>query len=100
MTVLLAFTCAGAVTFVLRSAMTWSGFGAGRATATWIALVTPAVLAAMVASALFLDHGELAKPDPSEVLAVVAAVAVVRHTRNMSTALLVGLPVYWIVGLL
>jgi len=99
MSVFLAFTCAAAVTFVLRSSMTWSGLGAGSdGVRAWIALVTPAVLTAMVASALFLDHGQLERPDPAEVLAIVAAVVVVRRTRNVSTALLVGLPIYWLVA--
>lgn len=104
MTVYLTFVGAAAVTFLLRSTMTWmtpSGVPSDRlGVNSWIVLVTPAVLAAMVASALLVDHGALARPDGAEILAVGAAVVAVRRTRNVSMALFVGLPVFWLIGLL
>lgn len=97
MTALIAFALAALVTFLLRSSMTLVGAASASPRAgRWIALVSPAVLTAMVASALLLDHGEVVRPVLGEVLAVGAGVLAVRKTGNVSMALAVGLPVYWI----
>ena len=99
MTAVLAFSLAAAVTFLLRSSMTLTGAAADAPPpAAWIALVTPAVLTAMVASALLLDHGELVRPQIADLLAILAAIVAVRRTGNVSVALAVGLPVFWLVG--
>lgn len=101
MTALVAFTLAAAATFVLRSSMTFAGAGsASSRVGACVALVAPAVLAAMVASSLFLDHGDLARPRLGEAVAIGAALAVVRKTGNVSAALAVGLPVYWLAAAL
>ena len=61
-----------------------------------IALVAPAVLTAIVASALVLDHGEsLGRTSPQCCRSPGRFVAV-RRTANVGTALAVGLPIYWI----
>lgn len=101
MTAVIAFSIAAAVTFLLRSSMTWAGGAvASPRVAAWIALVTPAVLTAMVASALVLDHGVVHRPGVADATAVVVAIVAVRRTGNVSTALLVGLPVYWSASML
>ncbi len=57
------------------------------------ALVTPAVLAAMIASALLLGHGHGSALPMSAVVAVLAAFAVVRRTGNVALGLVLGLVV-------
>ncbi len=100
MTALVAFTLAAGVTFLLRSSMTWSGGAVASPRVTqWIALVTPAVLTAMVASALVIERGAIHRPGLAETSAIVVAIAAVHRTRNVSMALLTGLPVYWLAGL-
>ncbi len=98
MTTFAAFGIAAAITYLLRSSMTLVGdrLLSSTTVATAIALVSPAVLSAMVVSALVLDHGRLSPPVLIETLAVAAAVLAVRRTGNVSMALAVGLPVYWI----
>jgi branched-subunit amino acid transport protein len=59
-------------------------------------LVAPAVLAALVASSLFIDSGTRSVPGMVEAIAVVAGFVAVRRTGNVAAALAVGLPVYWL----
>jgi branched-subunit amino acid transport protein len=98
MTTLAAFGIAAAITYLLRSSMTLAGdqLLASPRVEGAIGLVSPAVLSAMVASALLLEGGHLAAPDPVEVAAVACAVVAVRRTGNVSMALAVGLPVCWL----
>ena len=101
MTAVTAFTLAAVVTFLLRSSMTLTGAVAtSTRPAQWIALVSPAVLTAMVASALFVDQGHLVRAPIAELAAILAAVIGVRRTGNVSVALAIGLPVFWLVGAL
>lgn len=101
MTAVLAFSLAGAVTFGLRSSMTIVERSAtSPRLGSWIALVSPAVLTAIIASALLVDHDEIVWPRIGETLAIASAVCAVRKTGNMSLALAVGLPVYWLAGAL
>jgi len=91
-----AFTLAAAVTWLLRSWMTLAG---GRLVesekfAELTSLVTPAVLAAMVASAVLLVHGELATPRVGSVAAVLVAFLTVRRTGNVGLGLALGLAVH------
>ncbi|MCB0995352.1 MAG: AzlD domain-containing protein [Acidimicrobiales bacterium] len=95
MTTVLAFSIAALVTFALRSSMTLAGARRAAALQTGIGLVTPAVLAAMVATALFVDHGAVAAPPVAELAAVGTALVVARRKNNASVALAAGLPVYW-----
>jgi branched-subunit amino acid transport protein len=98
MSTLLAFAVAAAITFMLRAAMTLVGdrSSAESPLNQAIGLVSPAVLTAIVASTLLLDQGQLIRPHVVEVFAVIAAIVAVRRTRNVSAALAVGLPVYWV----
>lgn len=97
MIAIVAFTLAAVVTFLLRSSMTLAGAAsASSRIGSWIALVSPAVLMAMVASALFLDHGRMVSPRLGEAFAIGVAVLAVRKTGNVSMALAVGLPIYWL----
>ncbi len=101
MTAIIAFSLAAVVTFLLRSSMTLTGAASASTSRTsWIALVSPAVLTAMLASALFVDHGELVRPHFDELLAIIAALIGVRRTGNVSVALAIGLPVFWLAGAL
>ena len=98
MSVLLTFTLAGVATFFLRSCMNLFGrrLQSSPVIERSIALVSPAVLAAIVASAIFIDQGALAPPDLVSSLAIVTAAVAVHRTDNVSMALFVGLPVYWV----
>lgn len=100
MTIVLAFVIAAAVTFALRGSMSFVGALRATALQSGIALVTPAVLAAMVASALFVDHGHVTRPPLAEVAATGCALVVARRSGNVGLALAAGLPVYWIVSAL
>lgn len=92
------FALAGLITYLLRSSMLLFG---DRLTASSLAesairMTSPAVLTAIVASALFLDHGQATRPDLAAAAPVVSAVVAVRRTSNVGMALAVGLPTYWI----
>ena len=99
MTALTIFAIGGLVTFLLRSSMLVFGdrlTSSAMATLA-IGLVSPAVLTAIIASALFLDQRAIALPHPAAVLSVAGAVVAVRRTSNVGMALAVGLPIYWVV---
>ncbi|MEQ6901395.1 AzlD domain-containing protein [Nocardioides sp. YIM 152588] len=101
MTVLLTFALAAAATYLLRVWMTVAG---GRLAdsdrlAALSALVTPAVLAGMVASGVLLVHGSPSVPQVGAVLAVAAAFVVVRRTGNVGIGLVAGLLVNGLVVL-
>lgn len=98
MNTLLIFALAGLGTYLLRVSMIFAPaelLGSG-----WlqerIGLLSPAVLAAIVASALFVTGGAVVAPNLVEIVAVAAAMAAVIRSGNVSHALLVGLPVYWV----
>lgn len=98
MTAVAIFAVAGMITYLLRCSMLVFG---DRLTSSTIAesaigLVSPAVLAAIIASALLLEHGEIARPDLAGLLSVAGAVVAVRRTSNVGMALAVGLPIYWV----
>ena len=99
MTAFAIFAVAGMITYLLRSSMLVFG---DRLTSSTVAesaigLVSPAVLTAIIASTILLDHYEIARPDLAGVLSVAGAVVAVRRTSNVSMALAVGLPIYWVV---
>ena len=98
MSTLMIFVLGGLGTYALRSLMI---LGEGRiGGAGWleanISLVSPAVLAAIVASSLFVAQGAVQLPNLVTVVAVAAAMFAVHRTGNVSAALAVGLPIYWI----
>lgn len=101
MTAIAAFVVAAAVTYVLRSSMTVAGTRVAQSPRliSMTALVTPAVLASMIAAALFGGHGHTTTPAVAEVAAVVAAFVMARRTGNFGLALAVGMPVYWLASL-
>ncbi len=98
MTVIAIFALAGTGTYLLRTSMILAP--SDLAGSPWlerrIALLSPAVLAAIIASALFVSNQRVSAPNPVEVVAVLAALIAVHRTKNISSALLVGLPIYWI----
>jgi branched-subunit amino acid transport protein len=96
-----AFTLAAAITYLLRSSMTIAGdrFTRSAHLKSITALVTPAVLASMIVSAMVVHHGEVTAPPLLEIAAISSAFAVARRTGNFGLALAVGLPVYWLGGL-
>lgn len=61
-----------------------------------LSIVGPAVLAAVVASALFVSGTERVSPSPAQLAAVATALVVVRWRGNVGWALLAGFPVYWV----
>jgi len=101
MTVIAAFAIAGVATYLLRSSMVLFGNRLASSTGveSTIRLVTPAVLTAIVASVLLLQHGQIVRPDFRGVLAVTVAVVAVRRTSHVGLALAVGLPTYWLSSL-
>ncbi len=99
---ILIFAIAGLATYALRSALI---VGDGLvAPDGWvgqrIAFVGPAVLSALVAASLFIDHDGPTIGHPAEILAVAAAFGVVVKTDNVGLALVIGLPVYWLASAL
>lgn len=98
MSVLLVFALAAAGTYVFRSLVMFAG---ARQTSTGrfagsLDLVGPSALAALITSAVVLDHGDLATPSLAKCAAVVAAFVAVRRTSNNSAALAVGSPTFWL----
>ncbi len=98
MTTIAIFALAGLGTYLLRASMILAPSEV--ASAPWleqrIGLLSPAVLAAIVASALFVSDQQVSVPNLVEIVAVIAAIAAVHRTKNISAALLVGLPIYWL----
>ena len=98
MTTFLAFTVGAAVTYLLRSSMIVGGgrlVGSMRLRAA-LGFVTPAVLTAMVMSALLLHHHQLVTPRVADIMAIAGAFVAARRTGNVSLALAVGVPLYWV----
>lgn len=94
---IIVFALAGLATYVLRSSLVMGGrvVRHGGWLEQRIAFVGPSVLAALVASSLFLTDGDPTFGRPAEILAVAAGFGVVARTDNVGLALVVGLPVYW-----
>jgi len=101
-TALIVFAAIGIGTYLIRSSMF---FALGdRNLPAWLdqamALVGPAAIAALVASAAFTADGRVhALPIP-ELVAIGAGFLVVRRTGNVLHALLVGFPVMWLLAAL
>jgi branched-subunit amino acid transport protein len=97
MIIILTFALAGLATFCLRSGMIVFGesLPSSPQVDAGIALVSPTLLAAIVASAVFLDAGQVTLPNLLTSTAIVGAVVAVYRTDNASMALFVGLPIYW-----
>jgi branched-subunit amino acid transport protein len=97
-TTIIAFVVAAAITYGLRSCMTLAGerLSTSSRLASAVGLVSPAVLTAFVVSALVFDRGHLSQPGVVETMAVGSALLAVRRTGNVSMALAIGLPVYWL----
>lgn len=94
---ILVFALAGLATYLLRSSLVMAGcvVRSGGRLERHIEFVGPSVLAALVASSLFLAGGSPTFGRPAEILAVVAGFGIVAKTDNVGLALVVGLPVYW-----
>ncbi len=65
-------------------------------TATPMALVAPAAVAALVSSIVFTHGGTMQIPAVVELVAIVGGFAAVRRTGNVMLAFAVGLPLFWI----
>jgi branched-subunit amino acid transport protein len=98
MIIVATFLVAALVTYALRSSVTL----VGRPVPAWLdriaGFVTPAILASMVASSLFL-HGpdrQIELPSPAVAAALVCTFVVARRQRNVAMGLAVGLPAFWI----
>lgn len=95
MTTWIAVLGAAACTYLLRISMVvvLAGRQLPASLEHQLRLAGPAVLAAVVASALFVSDGAAQAAPASHLAAVVAAGLVVRRTGRSLHALLVGLPV-------
>lgn len=101
MTPWIVFAAVGLGTYLMRASMfvllgdrslpSW--------TATPLALVAPAAIAALVASMIFTSNGQAEVTAMPELLAVVGAFAITRRTGNVMHALAAGLPIFWIASL-
>jgi branched-subunit amino acid transport protein len=93
----------GAVgTFALRVGMV---IGEGRLAETaWlqhrVPFVSPAVLAAIVVSAVSMLNGQVVTPSPVVLAAVGIGAYAVHRTGNVAAALVAGLPIYWLAALI
>jgi branched-subunit amino acid transport protein len=102
MTALFVFAAIGAGTYLIRSSMFVAL--ADRSLPAWVdqamALVGPASIAALVASAAFTAGGRIDALPVGELAALVVGFLVVRRTGNVVHALLAGFPVMWVLALL
>ncbi len=98
MTTFVIFALGGIGTYLLRIAVSVSGRGAGGS--AWIerhiSLVSPAILAAIVASAVLLSDGQINPPNIVVIAAIGCGAYAVHRTGNIAASLAVGLPIYWI----
>ncbi len=95
---ILLFAIAGVLTFALRVSLVVAGDRPALrgVVADHAPLVTPAVLSAILASALLVSERGVGPAEPAAAIAVAAgALAVTRH-GNVLMALVVGFPVYWL----
>lgn len=68
-------------------------------TATPMALVAPAAIAALVATITLTDGGQIRPLPLAELAAMMAGFVVVRRTGNVMHAFAAGLPVFWVLTL-
>ena len=96
MDVIMMFAMAAIGTYLVRVSLVFAG---ARQVAPVvdraIGLISPAVLAGIVAGALLVDARTFAWPGGIEVAALAVAVAATRRTGNVAAALGWGLPIYW-----
>jgi branched-subunit amino acid transport protein len=96
MSTFLVVCAAGLGTYLLRASLV--ALPDSSAPPAWLTerlgLIGPAVMAAIVASALTGSGGGV--PIPVEVLAVAVAFVTVRKLGNPGWALVAGLPAYWL----
>jgi branched-subunit amino acid transport protein len=75
-----------------------------RSVPAWLSAATtmlgPAAVAALVGSMLFTSGDRFASPPAAELIALLAGFCVAKRTGNVSHALLVGFPVFWLLGAL
>ena len=62
--------------------------------------IAPAALGALVASMMLTEGGSMRAAPTAELVAVLTAFLVTRHTGHLIHAIVVGLPVFWIVDLI
>ncbi len=102
MTAWIVLIAIGMGTYALRASM-FVALG-GRTlpawTATPLALVGPAAIAALIATMAFTSNGNAEVASAPEVVALVTAFVVTRRTGNVMHAITIGLPTFWIATLL
>ena len=97
MSTFLVFVAAAAASYALRVSMVVSG-ASRRLPAGWLArlsLVTPVVLSAIVARALFVHGEQVSAPDVAPLLAVATGAIAVRRFGSLNYAFLAGFPMFW-----
>ena len=97
MTAWLVIIAVGLGTYALRASMfvLLGSRALPRWTATPMALVAPAAMAALVASLLFTDGDRVAIAALPELAAVAVGFLAVRRSGNVMHAFVAGLPVMW-----
>ncbi|MEM7340796.1 MAG: AzlD domain-containing protein [Actinomycetota bacterium] len=97
MTVLIAILLAGVGTYLLRASLVLAPASVvvSPRLVRILPLVAPAVLAAIIASSLFVAGGRPTLPPLLDIAVVGIALVVVRRTGNLGMSLIVGLPLYW-----
>jgi branched-subunit amino acid transport protein len=102
MTAIVVFAAIGIGTYLFRASMLL--VLGERALPAWfdnaLALVGPAAIAALVASAAFTSDGRVEALPLGELVAIAAGFFVVRRTGNVLHALLVGFPTLWLLTLI
>ena len=63
-----------------------------------LSFVGPAAIGSLVGGMLLTEHGRLDPSGHVELVAATAAFLTVRRTGNVAHALLVGLPILWLLG--
>lgn len=94
----LVMALAGLGTYLLRVSLVVAHdrFGTPRWLAPHLRMVGPSVLAAILMSSLAVAQDTRTGPAAAEIVAVTAAYLAVRRWGNVSLALVVGFPVYWL----
>lgn len=101
MTIYLIFAAGAVATFLLRSLMSLTD-GRMRGSEPLernLKFMSPAVLAAIVASAVFLSNGTPTAPNLVVVAAIGVGAVAARRTGNVAAAMAAGLPIYWVAAL-
>ncbi len=96
----LVIIAVGVGTYAFRAVM--FGVLGGRDLPAWttgpLSFVGPAAIGALVGTMLLTRHGRWDPAGATELVAAIGAFFTVRRTGNVAHALVVGLPILWLLG--